>query len=107
MRKCSGKLSNTLPLGVLRAAQAAAQAQLVQAQRGLEAKAAREEELARALATRYEWPVTDGTPALQERYAEEMEKVALAFASDADVQARCEPASPTIVPQLAARPRAR
>ena len=47
----------------------------------------REEALARALATRYEWPVTDGTPALQERYAEEMEKVALAFASDADVQA--------------------
>ena len=51
--------------------------------------APREEALTRALASRYEWPVTDSTPDLQERYAEQMEKVALSFPSDADIQAVC------------------
>ena len=58
----------------------------------------REEALARALVLRYEWPVTEGTPALQERYADEMERVALLFATDADVQAVCAEALLCLAP---------
>jgi len=46
----------------------------------------REKALIDALAARYEWPVTDSTPALQDGYAERMARVADAFADDADVQ---------------------
>ena len=59
---------------------------------------AREEALARALVLRYEWPVAEGTPALQERYADEMERVALLFATDADVQAVCAEALMCLAP---------
>ena len=59
---------------------------------------AREKALAQALATRYEWPVTETTPGLQERYADEMEKVAAAFAEDADVQAVCAEALMCLAP---------
>lgn len=58
----------------------------------------REKALAQALATRYEWPITETTPELQERYADEMEKVAAAFADDADVQAVCAEALMCLAP---------
>ena len=49
---------------------------------------AREAALIRALATRYEWPVTDAASgALQEAYADAMGAVARAFPHDADVHA--------------------
>ena len=48
---------------------------------------ARERALIDAMATRYEWPMTDGTPALQQTYADAMAKVAAAYPDDADVHA--------------------
>lgn len=50
---------------------------------------AREQALIDALACRYEWPLTDAAPALQDKYAEAMEAVAARFPADADVQAAC------------------
>ncbi len=47
----------------------------------------RERALIDAMATRYEWPMTDGTPALQQTYADAMAKVAAAYPDDADVHA--------------------
>ena len=51
--------------------------------------APRERALISALSTRYEWPVTESTVDLQEKYAAEMEAVASAFPDDADIQAVC------------------
>ena len=47
----------------------------------------RERALIDAMATRYEWPIADGTPALQQTYADAMGKVAAAYPDDADVHA--------------------
>lgn len=47
----------------------------------------RERCLIEALAARYEWPITADTPALQEKYADAMTKVAEAFPDDPEVLA--------------------
>ena len=47
----------------------------------------RERALIKALAERYEWPVRDETPSLQEAYADAMASVAEAFPDDPDVHA--------------------
>ena len=51
----------------------------------------REKALVRAMALRYEWPVTSTTPGLQAGYADAMERAAFDFPDDADLQAvACE-----------------
>lgn len=48
---------------------------------------ARERALSEAMNARYAWPVTKETPALQQKYADAMAKVAEDFPDDAEVQA--------------------